>query len=50
MLGKDDKKRGLEDKAGPTESVVAPSAKFTGTISGPDSLRVSGKFEGEIDS
>jgi cytoskeletal protein CcmA (bactofilin family) len=50
MLKRDHKKRRLEDKVGPTESVIAPGTKFKGTICGPDSLRISGRFEGEIES
>jgi cytoskeletal protein CcmA (bactofilin family) len=50
MLWKDDKKRRLEDRVGPAESVVAAGTKFKGTIRGPESVRVSGEFEGEIES
>jgi cytoskeletal protein CcmA (bactofilin family) len=45
---KDSKKRRLEDKVGSTESIIAPGTKFEGTISGHDSVRISGNFEGEI--
>lgn len=48
MLKIDLKKRRLEDKVGPTQSIVAPSTKFKGSINGPDSVRISGQFEGDI--
>ena len=47
---KDNKKRRLEDKVGSTESIIAPGAKFKGIISGHASVRISGHFEGEINS
>lgn len=48
MQKKDDKKRRLEDKVGPPESVIAPNTKFKGTIKGYDSVRISGLFNGKI--
>jgi len=47
---KDNKKRRLEDKVGSTESIIAPGTKFKGTINGHDSVRISGHFEGKINS
>lgn len=31
-----------------TESIVAPGSKFVGSIDGPDSVRIFGRFEGDI--
>ena len=51
MLRKEkEEKRRMEDKVGPTESVVAPGSKFKGTISGSDSILISGYFNGEVNS
>lgn len=50
MLKKDDKKRRLEDGIEPPESKIGPNTKFKGTISGYDSIRISGKFNGKINS
>jgi len=44
------KKRRLEDKVGSPESIIAPGTKFKGTIIGPQSVRISGHFEGKINS
>jgi len=48
MQKKDDKKRRLEDKVGPAESVISPNTRFKGKISGDDTVRIAGHFEGEI--
>lgn len=48
MHKKDDKKRRLEDKMGPPESIIAPNTKFKGTIKGHDSVCISGHFDGKI--
>ena len=48
MKKKDTKKSSLVEKVGSTESIVAPGTKFKGTIKGPDSVRISGHFEGKI--
>ncbi len=44
------KKRRLEDKTGPEESIVAPGTKFTGSISGTEGVRVSGFLKGNVQS
>ncbi len=44
------KKRRLEDKVGPTESIIPPGTKFKGTIIGSEGVRISGQFEGKIKS
>jgi len=48
MQKKDDKKRRLEDKVMPAESVISPNTRFKGKISGDDTVRIAGHFEGEI--
>jgi cytoskeletal protein CcmA (bactofilin family) len=45
---KEDRQRRVEDKAGSTLSIIAPSTKFKGTLSGADSLLIAGHFKGEI--
>lgn len=44
------KKRRLEDKIGSGESIIAERTKFKGTVSGTESVRVAGRFEGNIKS
>ena len=50
LLRNDDKKRRLEDRAGGVESVIAAGTKFKGTMSGQAGARISGSFEGDINS
>lgn len=45
---KEDKQRRIEDKAGSILSIIAPSTKFKGTLSGSDSLLIAGHLKGEI--
>ena len=44
------KKRRVEDKVEPEESIVAPDSKFVGNISGTEGVRVSGYLKGNIQS
>lgn len=48
MNKKEDKKRRLEDKIGPIETIIAPNTKLKGKIRGKDSIRIAGRFEGDI--
>lgn len=48
MKKKEDKQRRVEDKTGSILSIIAPSTKFKGTLSGTDSLLIAGHFKGEI--
>ncbi len=48
MKKKEDKQRRVEDKTGSILSIIAPSTKFKGTLSGSDSLLIAGHFKGEI--
>ena len=48
MKKKEDKKRRVEDKTGSILSIIAPSTKFKGTLSGSDSVLIAGHFKGEI--
>jgi len=48
MKKKEDKQRRLEDKTGSILSIIAPSTKFKGTLSGSDSLLIAGHFKGDI--
>jgi len=48
MPKKEEKKRRLEDKIGPIESVIASNTKFKGKINAQDSVLISGKFNGDI--
>ena len=48
MPKKEEKKRYLEDKIGPIESVIASNTKFKGEINAQDSVLISGKFNGNI--
>jgi cytoskeletal protein CcmA (bactofilin family) len=48
MKKKKDEQRRLEDKAGSILSIIAPSTKFKGTLSGSDSLLIAGHLKGEI--
>lgn len=48
MNKREDKKRRLEDKIGPIESVIAPNTRFKGKISGQDTIRIAGHFEGDV--
>ncbi len=50
LLRNEDKKRRLEDRAGGVESVIAAGTKFKGTMSGQAGARISGSFEGDINS
>jgi cytoskeletal protein CcmA (bactofilin family) len=50
MYGKDDKKRRMEDIAGPVTSIVAPNSIFKGTFQGEETILISGRFEGEVKS
>jgi len=43
------KKKRLEDRIGNTPSIISLEAQFTGSITGDDSLRIVGRYEGEID-
>ena len=47
MFSKKVKKR-LEDRDGERATVIASSTKFEGTISGQDTIRIAGNFEGDI--
>jgi len=42
------KNQRLEDRIGSTPSIISSEAKFTGSITGDDSLRIVGNYEGEI--
>jgi len=48
MKKKEDKQRRVEDKTGSILSIIAPSTKFKGTLSGSDSVLIAGNFKGEI--
>jgi cytoskeletal protein CcmA (bactofilin family) len=48
MKKKEDDKRRVEDKTGSILSIIAPSTKFKGTLSGSDSVLIAGHFKGEI--
>lgn len=48
MKKKEDKQRRVEDKTGSILSIIAPSTKFKGTLSGSDSILIAGHFKGEI--
>jgi cytoskeletal protein CcmA (bactofilin family) len=48
MKKKEDKQRRVEDKTGSILSIIAPSTKFKGTISGSDSVLIAGHLKGEI--
>ena len=48
MKKKEDKQRRVEDKTGSILSIIAPSTKFKGTLSGSDSVIIAGHFKGEI--
>ncbi len=48
MNKKEEKKRRLEDKIGPIETVIAPNTKFKGKIKGEDNIRIAGRFEGDV--
>lgn len=48
MKKKKDKQRRVEDKKGLILSIIAPSTKFKGTLSGSDSVLIAGHFKGEI--
>jgi cytoskeletal protein CcmA (bactofilin family) len=50
MYGKEDKKRRMEDMAGPVTSVIAPNSIFKGTLQGEETVIISGRFEGEVKS
>ena len=41
-------KRRREDKAIPSESVIASNTRFKGNISADDTVRIAGHFEGDI--
>ncbi|MHC4687178.1 MAG: bactofilin family protein, partial [Planctomycetota bacterium] len=47
MFSKKDKKR-LEDRDGQRATVIASNTKFEGTISGQDTIRIAGNFEGDV--
>ncbi len=47
MFSKKDKKR-LEDRNGQRATVIASNTKFEGTISGQDTIRIAGNFEGDV--
>ena len=48
MKKKEDKQRRVEDKTGSIISIIAPSTKFKGTLSGSDSVLIAGHFKGDI--
>jgi cytoskeletal protein CcmA (bactofilin family) len=48
MKKKEDKQRRVEDKTGSILSIIAPSTKFRGTLSGSDSVLIAGHLKGEI--
>jgi cytoskeletal protein CcmA (bactofilin family) len=48
MPKKEEKRRRLEDKIGPIESVIASNTKFKGKINAQDNVLISGKFSGDI--
>jgi len=48
MKKKEEKQRRVEDKTGSILSIIAPSTKFKGTLSGSDSVLIAGHFKGEI--
>lgn len=50
MRKRDDKKRKLIDKEFPTDSIIARGTKIKGTIIRTYSIRISGHFEGRINS
>lgn len=43
------KHKRLEDYIGPAASIISSGIRFTGSITGDDSLRIVGNYEGEID-
>jgi len=45
---KDKQQRRVEDKTGSILSIIAPSTKFKGTLSGSDSVLIAGHLKGEI--
>lgn len=47
MFSKKEKNR-LEDRDGQRATVIASNTKFEGTISGQDTIRIAGNFEGDI--
>jgi len=50
MRKKGDKKRKLVDEEFPTESIIARGTKIKGTIIRTYNIRISGHFEGKINS
>jgi cytoskeletal protein CcmA (bactofilin family) len=48
MKKKEEKQRRVEDKTGSILSIIAPSTKFKGTISGSDSVLIAGHLKGEV--
>ena len=44
----DRQQRRVEDKTGSIISIIAPSTKFKGTLSGSDSVLIAGHLKGEI--
>ncbi|NQT80038.1 MAG: polymer-forming cytoskeletal protein [Candidatus Aminicenantes bacterium] len=48
MSKKEEKKRRREDKAIPSESVIASNTRFKGNINADDTVRIAGHLEGDI--
>ena len=48
MIGKDDKKRRMEDQEGPIITIVAAKTQFNGVMDAQESVRICGRFEGEV--
>jgi cytoskeletal protein CcmA (bactofilin family) len=43
-------KRRLEDKLGDEESIIAANTRLKGTLSGTESVRIAGQFQGNVKS
>ena len=50
MFTRDDKNRRVEDRAEPTESVLAPETTLQGSLRSAYGLRIVGSVEGDIES
>lgn len=48
MKKKEEKQRRVEDKTGSIISIIAPSTKFKGTVTGSDSVLIAGHLKGQI--
>ena len=48
MKKKEEKQRRVEDKTGSILSIIAPSTKFKGILTGSDSVLIAGHLKGEV--